>query len=150
MQTFWQWLPRADLLARLQFLETYYTFNRQQYDAIFDEELERTINRTTDPAHRGAMDRMKGFHWTGYVAAAVRRAGWRDEREVQERAHDVAVTLLTGKLFTGFDQEVSGPFDLRFRCAVGNAIRNMIERDRNRHRPLPSSMYGWLTARRRA
>jgi hypothetical protein len=135
MLTFWQWLSRfkSSLLG-----ETYFTFDRAQYDRLFDEELHKVLARTTDPTHREALERMKGFHWTGYVAAAVRHAGWRDEREVQERTHDIVVPLLTGKLFAGFDQEVSGPFDLRFRCAVGNAIRNMIERERNRHRLLPT------------
>jgi len=54
---------------------------------------------------------------------------FRDERDIQERSHDIAAQLLTGKLFTGFDEKVSGPFDLRFKASVGNAIRNMVERE---------------------
>ena len=137
MQTFWQWLPRADLLARLQFLETYYTFNRAEYDAIFDEELERTINRTTDPAHRQALERMRGFKWMAYIAVAIKRAGFHDEREIQERSHDIAVKLLTSTLFRGFDQGRSGPFDLRFRASLRNALLNMIEKEKTRKRLIP-------------
>ena len=74
----------------------------------------------------------------GYVAAAVRNSGFRDYRDGQERIHDIAVKLLTGKLFQGFDQKVSGPMDFRFKCAVTNAIRNMIEKDRNQRRLLPT------------
>jgi hypothetical protein len=127
MRTFWQWL------AQLQ--ETYVTFDPKQYDRLFDEELEKVIARTSDPGHRQALERMRGFGWMSYVAASVRHAGFRDYREGQERIHDVAVKLLTGRLFTGFDERLSGPMDRRFKCAVGNVIRNMVEKDRNRRRP---------------
>ena len=67
-----------------------------------------------------------------------RNSGFRDQREVQERTHDVAVKLLMGKLFTGFDERVSGPMDRRFRNSVGNAVRNMVELERNRAAYLPT------------
>jgi hypothetical protein len=127
MRTFWQWLQ-----------ETYITFDPQAYDRLFDEELEKVIARTSDPKHRQALERMRSFDWMAYVAAAVRHAGFRDYREVQERAHDIAVKLLTGKLFQGFDELVSGPMDFRFKRAVTNAIRNMVEKERNRRRLLPT------------
>ena len=38
--------------------------------------------------------------------------------------------LLTGKLFQGFDERISGPMDSRFKMSVGNAIRNMVEKER--------------------
>ena len=130
MQTFWHWL------AQLQ--ETYYGLDPAAYNQLFDQELERVIAKTHDLAHRQALERMRGFGWMGYIAAAVRNSGCRDQREVQERSHEVAVKLLTGKLFTGFDEKVSGPMDLRFKRSVGNAIRNMVEKERNRRRLLPT------------
>jgi hypothetical protein len=81
---------------------------------------------------------MRGFNWMGYVAAAVRNAGFRDQREVQERSHDVAAKLLTGTLFRGFDERRHGAMDLRFKRSVGNAVRNMAELGRNRKRLLPT------------
>ena len=130
MRTFWQWL------ANLQ--ETYFTFDPAEYNALFDEELERVIAKTRDPVHRQALERMQGFNWLGYIAASVRNAGFRDYRDGQEKIHDTVVKLLTGKLFTGFDQRTSGPINLRFKNSVGNAIRNMVEKDRNRRRLLPT------------
>jgi hypothetical protein len=130
METFWQWLA--------QFQEHYVTFDAQAYDRLFDEELEKVIQRTRDPAHRQILERLRGFNWMSYIAASVRHAGFRDYREGQEAIHDVVVKLLTGALFKGFDEERSGPMDLRFKCAVGNVIRNMVERDRNRRRLLPT------------
>ena len=130
MQTFWQWLS--------QLQETYFTFDPKEYDELFDKELQKVIAGTSDPVHRQALESMRGFNWTGYVAAAVRNAGWRDQREIQERTHDIVAKLLIGKLFTGFDQRVSGPMDLRFRRSVGNAVRNMAELERNRKRLLPT------------
>jgi len=46
--------------------------------------------------------------------------------------------LLTGGLFTNYDEERHGPLDLRFKRAVANAIKNMIEKQRNARRLLPS------------
>jgi len=134
MQTFWQWLA--------EFRETYFTFDPQQYNRLFDEELERVIARTSDPAHRQILERMRGFGWMSYIAASVRNAGFRDYREGQERIHEVVVKLLTGKLFRGFDEHISGPMDLRFKQSVANAIKNLVEKDRNRKRLLPTIPIG--------
>ena len=132
MLTFWQWL------SQLRLVETYYGFDPTQYNQLFDEELEKVIARTSDAKHRQSLEGMRGFGWMSYIAASVRHAGVRDYRDGQERIHDIAVKLLTGTLFTGFDERVSGPMDLRFRASVGNAIRNMVEKDRNRRRLLPT------------
>jgi hypothetical protein len=139
MQTFWEWLSQLRLLARLRFLgETYFTFDPKEYNELFDKELEKAVQRTRDPAHRQALEGMRGFNWMGYVAASVRNAGFHDQRDVQERSHEVAVKLLMGRLFRGFDERVSGPMDLRFKRSVGNAVRNMAELERNRRRLLPT------------
>jgi len=136
MQTFYEWLSQLNLLRRLD--ETYYSFNPAEYNRLFDEELRQVITRTSDPAHRQTLKRMWGFDWMSYIAASVRHAGYYDQRENQERTHDVAVTLLTGKLFRGFDERWSGPMDLRFKRSVANAIRNLVEKERNRKRLLPT------------
>ena len=81
---------------------------------------------------------MKGFDWVNYIAATVRNAGYRDYREGQEKTHEVVVKLLTGKLFRGFDQHDSGPIDLRFKRSVANAVKNLVELDRNRRHYLPT------------
>lgn len=130
MRTFFQWL------ANLQ--ETFFGLDPKQYNRLFDQELEKVIARTSDPAHRQALEKMHGFGWVAYIAASVRNSGCRDQREIQEKAHDVAVKLLMGKLFTGFDERVSGPMDRRFRRSVGNAIRNLVELERNRRHYLPT------------
>jgi hypothetical protein len=134
MQTFWQWLTELH--------ETYFTFNAQQYNQLFVEELEKLIQRVSDPAHRQILEKMRGFNWLSYIAASVRNAGYNDRREVQERTHDVVVKLLTGALFTGFDQRTSGPMDLRFKRSVANAVKNIVEKERNRRHYLPTVSIG--------
>ena len=133
MQTFLQWVAQLRLLG-----ENYYTFNADQYNQLFSEELEKVIARTHDHAHRQALEMMRGFNWTGYIAAAVRNAGYRDQRARQEAVHEVVVKLLTGTLFRGFDETRHGEFDLRFKRSVGNAIRNIVEKEKNRRRLLPT------------
>ena len=129
MQTFWQWLSRLK--------ETCFTFDARAYDRLFDDELEKVIARVRDPAHRQVLERLRGFDWLAYISSWVRHAGYRDHREVQERTHDIVVKLLTGTLFRGYDPRRHGPMELRFSCAVGNAIRNIVERERTRKRLLP-------------
>ena len=130
METFWQWLSRLD--------ENYFSFDPKEYNELFHKELEKVIARTSSPAHVKALEGMQHFNWTGYIAASVRHSGCRDQREVQERTHDIATKLLMGKLFRGFDQQTSGPFDRRFKQSVSNAIRNMAELERNRKHNLPT------------
>ncbi len=121
---------------------TGYTFDPEQYDRLFDEELEKVIKRVRDPACRQALDRLRGFDWVSYIVAQVGRAGFHGYREVPERTHDIVVKLLTGTLFRGYDERLHDPMHLRFRCAVGNAIRNIIEKERNRKRLLPTTSIG--------
>ena len=65
---------------------------------------------------------------------SLRNAGYRDQREVAGATHDIVVKMLTGGLFRDYDERQHGPFDLRFKRAAANAIRNMVEKDRNRRR----------------
>ena len=85
---------------------------------------------------------MRGFNWVGYIAQSLRNVGWQDQREVQERTHDIVVKLLMGKLFSGFSQETLGPTDLRFKRSVANAVKNLAERERNRRRLIPTVSIG--------
>jgi hypothetical protein len=116
--------------------EAYFSFDPAQYNQLFDDELGKLS--VSSPEHRDAVERMRGFNWVGYIARSVRNAGYRDQREVQERTHDIVVKLLTGGLFTKFDERQHGHLDLRFKRAVANAIKNMVEKDRNRRRFIPT------------
>ena len=136
MITFIEW---CDLFDRLRLIETYFSFDPGQYNQLFNDELEKVIERTSDPEHRRALEGMRQTNWIAYVAASIRRAGFQDQREVQERTHDVVVKLLMGKLFRGFDERRSGPMDRRFKRSVANAIVNMIEKERNRRRFIPAA-----------
>jgi hypothetical protein len=136
MDTFLEWL------SWLRLLETYYGVNNGQYNALFDGELEKVIQRVRDPAQREALLRMRTFDWTGYIARCVWNAGYRDERERDEKVHEVAVKLLMGQLFKGFNERLSGPMDLRFKRSVSNSIKNIVELERNRRRYIPSVAIG--------
>jgi hypothetical protein len=134
MLSFWQWLTELH--------ETYYSFNPAQYNRLFEDELEQLIQRVSDPAHRQILERMREFEWVGYIVAAIRHAGFQNSREVQEKTHEVVVKLLMGKLFTGFDERVAGPMDLRFKRSVANSVKNITEKERNRKRLLPTIPIG--------
>lgn len=137
MQSFWQW-------ARLQSLleATWFTFDPKQYDQLFDDELQKVVARVSDPACRQSLEGMQGFEWAGYIAAMVRRAGFRDRREQEEKTHEIVVKMLMGTLFRGYDERQHGPMDRRFKCAVGNSIRNIVQKQQTRRRYLPSVSIG--------
>ena len=140
METFLEWLIHANLLARLHLIETYYSFNPAEYNRLFDNELARLS--ASSPEYREALERMKGFNWVGYIAGSLRHSGYRDQREVQERTHDIVTKLLMGRLFSGFDERTSGPMDLRFKRSVANAIKNVVEKEKNRRRFIPTVAIG--------
>lgn len=141
MKSFLEWLAfDLDLHTRLFLIETWFSFSPVEYNKLFDDELEKIS--ASSPEHRDALERMRGFNWVGYIAQSLRNAGYRDQREVQERTHDIVVKLLTGGLFTNYDENRHGPLDKRFKRACGNACRNMVEKDRNRRRFIPSIAIG--------
>jgi hypothetical protein len=133
MQTFWQWARLQNLLEA-----AWYSFNPAQYNALFDSELEKVIARTSHLAHRQALERLRGFDWLSYIVGSVWHAGYRNQRERDEKAHEIVVKLLLGKLFRGYDPRVHGPMELRFRRSVGNAVRNLVAKEKTRRRYLPS------------
>jgi hypothetical protein len=135
MRTFIEYLSDLNLLW---LLETYFTFNPAEYNALFQSELEKVIERTNDPEQRLRLEAMRTFDWMAYIGASVRNAGFRDYRTGQEAISDISSKLLLGKLFRGWQEKVSGPMDLRFKKSVANAIRNLVEKERNRRHYLPS------------
>ena len=88
METFLEWL------AQLRLVETYYGVSPDQYNRLFDAELEKVIGRVRDPAHREALLRMRNFDWCRYIAASVRNAGYQDQRQRDEKTHEVVVKLI--------------------------------------------------------
>ncbi len=109
------------------------------YDDLFNRELDAVL-----PMVRNADDRQRlaslRSGWTNYVAACLRNAGFRQQGDLEEHIHDVIVKLLVspGGLFRHYDPERHGPLDLRFKRSVSNAVKNIVEREKNRRRLLPA------------
>jgi hypothetical protein len=114
--------------------------NPVEYNALFDKELERLLPRISDPNERNRLQGMLGSSWVGYIAAALRNAGYRDQASLQEKIHDVVVKLLVspGGLFRNYKETQHGPFDLRWKRSVGNAVKNVAQKEANRRRLIPT------------
>jgi len=110
------------------------------YNALFAEELERLLSRLTDPVQRQHAEGMRDFNWTNYIAAAVRRSGFTNQNEVEEKTHEIVVRLLVhpGGLFRDYNERLHGPFRLRFKRALSNSLKNLTEKERNRRRYIPA------------
>jgi hypothetical protein len=144
MQNFYEWLSNVALIDRLRLIETYYSFDPAQYNQVFRDELEKVIQRSSDPVQQQSLGHLQDFDWLSYIAGSVRRI-YRDYRQGQEAISDVASKLLLGSLFNGFtvppstgtDAEDAGNYLLaRFKTSVAHAIQNMVEKEANRRRYL--------------
>jgi hypothetical protein len=115
-------------------------FNPAAYDDLFDRELDAVLPTLRNPDDRQRLTSMRGFGWTNYIAACLRNAGFREQGDLEERIHDVVVKLLVspGGLFRGYDERRHGPLDLRFKRSVANAVKNVVEKENNRKKYLPS------------
>ncbi len=140
MKTFFEYLAHLDLDTRLWLIETWFSFEPSQYNRLFDDELGKIS--ASSPEHQEAIERLRTVDYVGSISKSLFNAGYRDQREIRERCHDIVTKLLTGGLFSNYDEKRHGPLDKRFKRSVGNAIRNMVEKDRNRRRFLPSVPIG--------
>jgi len=118
-------------------------FDLAAYNDLFNKEVDAVLPtlRNTDSHNRLASLRSG---WTNYIAACLRNAGFRDQGQLQELIHDIVVRLLVspGGLFRGYDESRHGPLDLRFKRSVANAVKNVVAKEQNRRRYLPSIPIG--------
>jgi hypothetical protein len=135
MISFCEWVVHSDLLNLLRLLEAAEYFQPQDYNSVFDNELGKLLTRIHDPAVRKQIEPLKGFDWGNYLARSLVRAGFRGD-DVQEHFHNIVMKLLLspGKLFRGWNPERHGPLERRFRAAVWNGIRNLVEKQQNYQR----------------
>jgi hypothetical protein len=135
MVPFTEWLTHCDTTARLRLLENAEFFNPQGYNPVFNAELEKLADTQTPDVRKQLMG-LRGFDWGGYIERSLKRAGFRDDDDLQEQFHAIVVRLLVnpGKLFQGWNVHRHGPLERRFGNAVWNAIRNIVEKRRNRRK----------------
>jgi hypothetical protein len=115
--------------------------DREAYDDLFHQELERLLSRLTDPVQRQHVESMLDFDWTRYIAGAVRRStGITSQDEIDEKVHQITIAFLAhpGGSFRDYDEHKHGPFPLRFKRALANLLKNLTAKERNRRRYIPS------------
>jgi hypothetical protein len=102
---------------------------------LFRRQLAALSPRVTDTSRRASLEAMRDFDFVGYILASLRNAGFREQQEREQAAHDLVVQLLVspGQLFAGYNAS-SGPLEARFRLSVQNGIRNLLRGQRRRQR----------------
>ena len=135
MFAFTEWIVAHAVVDLLQILESAAFFNPQDYNIAFRRELLSLAERTTDPNASEPIAAMHDFDWAGYIEHSLLRAGFRND-ELQEHFHSIVIRLLVspGKLFRGWEPSRHGLLDRRFKRSVWNAIKNIMEKIRNRGR----------------
>jgi len=113
-------------------------FDPAAYDDLFNRELAAVLPMVRNPENRQRLASLRGG-WTNYIAACLRNAGFREQGDLEEKIHDIVVNFLIspGGLFRGYDKSRHGPLDLRFKRSVSNAVKNVVEKEKNRRRLLP-------------
>jgi hypothetical protein len=131
MRTFIEWLDFRPIELLLHLLEAADFFNPQAYNAAFQKGLDALAQRITNADARQQVENMRGFDFASYIERSLRRAGFRGD-DIQENFHAIVVRLLVkpGKLFV-WTSTKSPSLDRRFRASVWNAIRNIVEKNRN-------------------
>ncbi|WP_237225498.1 hypothetical protein [Rubinisphaera sp. JC750] len=106
-------------------------FDRDGFNKLFRNELQKLISKTDDSEKQQQLIRFQETDFVGYVDRSLRNAGFRDE-ELDSKVSQVIQHLLVhpGKLFSGWRGQ---PIEGRFKLAVRNAILNLVEK-RNRER----------------
>ena len=134
MVPFLDWIIFQDAEALLRLLENAEYFEPTDYNAVFVGELEK-LAQSQGPDVQQQIEEFRGFDFGNYIARSLVRAGFRGD-SVQEHFHDIVMKLLLspGKLFKGWNPVKSGPLERRFRASVWNAIRNIVEKIRNRRK----------------
>ncbi|NQU23669.1 MAG: hypothetical protein HQ567_20500 [Candidatus Nealsonbacteria bacterium] len=115
------------------------SFDRAAYNSLFHQELEKLLPKIADPVHHRHAEMLRAFDFVGYIDAALRNAGFTDERDRQEELHNIVVKLLLARsgLFTGYTGQ-GGTLDRRFGRSVANAIKSILTNRWSRQRNFPS------------
>jgi hypothetical protein len=111
-------------------------FDHDGFNDVFRRQLAELLPTVADGGRRASLEAMQDTDFVGYILAALRNAGFADQQEREQAAHDVVVYLIVspGQLFAGYGDS-SGTMEARFRIAVQNAVRNM-NLSRRRREPL--------------
>ena len=94
MITFLDWLIVQDTTeALLRLLESAEYFDPQNYNPVFEGELEKLAQSHHDPEVQEQIAALRGFDWGSYVARSLVRAGFRND-DVETYFHDLIMKLL--------------------------------------------------------
>lgn len=143
MQTFFSWLAeiarQQRLLPLLRLIEANDYYDASAYNQVFQSELEALRQRIPDLTIIAKLDNLKDMDWAGYIAKELRKAGFRGN-DVEEHLHQIVVKLLIapGKLFNGWNPQQHGPLEKRFGSSVRNEIINIVTKESNRRKYVPT------------
>jgi len=126
-------MPTALLLREVSEL-----FPKRGIQDLFDREVQRLREKTTDPAALAHLDEFQQVDVPGYIDAALRRSF--HDSELDPLVHDICVKLLLGNFFRGWSGQ---SLVARFKVAVRNAIstlRSRAAKRRKRQSDLPDDV----------
>ena len=69
-------------------------FDHDGFNDVFRRQLAELLPRVSDARRRAGLEAMRGFDFVAYILAALRNAGFGDQHEREQAAHDVIVQLL--------------------------------------------------------
>jgi hypothetical protein len=131
MKTFhefvWLRMPTSLLLREISEL-----FPKRGIQDLFDREVARLREKTTDPALLQHLEDFGQLDVPGYLDSALRRAGFH-ESERDPLVSDLCSKLLLGSFFRGWTGQ---SLVARFKVAVRNAISSLQSRAAKRRRRL--------------
>jgi hypothetical protein len=119
-------------------------FDRQGMNALFKQEIEKTLPMITDPLVREDLESLVQFDLVGYLDRSLRRgAGLLQDDDLDEEVQKIVMKLLVapGTLFRGWNRMF--PMSARLKASIRNAVLSIGQRTarhRKRSHELPSDL----------
>jgi len=131
--TFSDWIAARSERCVLEVSEL---FDRDGYNALFNQEIDRLLARVRDPEIRRELEDAKQMDWTGYISSSLRRSGFQDA-DLDALTHELVIRLLIepGSLFRRWNGQ---PMVARFKTSVRNGVINLAEKRRTHRRRFSS------------
>jgi hypothetical protein len=123
MKTFheyvWLRMPVEHLVLEISEL-----FPKRGMQEIFDREVQKLREKTSDPVALDHLDEFQRIDVVGYIDSSLRRAQFH-QNELDPLVHDLCVKLLMGGFFRGWTGQ---SLVARFKVSVSNAIKSLRSR----------------------
>ena len=125
----------TEFLTYLSYNEVSSLFDREGFNRLFKNEIQKLISKTDDPEQQRQLIRFQSMDYVGYIDRSLRSAGF-GEDSLDENVSEVIQHLVMGKFFKNWKGQ---PIEGRFKLSVRNAILNLVQKRNQKRKRYPNA-----------